>query len=113
MRSLVQPFWHKTLRILEEWLGFNLPVEPQLCLLGDKSVVPYIAKNAFTLVKTGCITAARMILRNWKCPKSPDLKEWIDGMIEIASYECMLGRLQGEKEVRKTWDDFWQHIKMV
>ncbi len=62
--SLVQPFWRKILRIFEEWLGFNLPVKPQLCLLGDKSVVPNIAKNEFTLIKIGCITATRMILRN-------------------------------------------------
>ncbi len=111
--SLVQPFWRKILRIFEEWLGFNLPVKPQLCLLGDKSVVPNIAKNEFTLIKIGCITATRMILRNWKCPKTPDLKDWIDGMIKIASYECMLGRLQSEGNMKKTWDLFWQHIKMV
>ncbi len=54
-----------------------------------------------------------MILRNWKCPKTPDLKDWIDGMIEIASYECMLGRLQSEGNMKKTWDLFWQHINMV
>ncbi len=48
--SLVQPFWRKILRIFEVWLGFNLPVKPQLCLLGDKSVVPNIAKNDFTLI---------------------------------------------------------------
>ncbi len=76
-------------------------------------MVPNIAKNEFTLIKIGCITAARMILRNWKCPKTPDLKDWIDGMIEIASYECMLGRLQSEGKMKKTWDHFWQHIKMV
>ncbi len=111
--SLVQPFWRKILRIFEEWLGFNLPVKPQLCLLGDKSVVPNIAKNDFTLIKIGCIRAARMILRNWKCPKTPDLKDWIDGMIEISSYECMLGRLQSEGNMKKTWDLFWHHIKMV
>ncbi len=48
--------------------------------------------------------------------KPYDLKDWIDGMIETASYECMLGRLQteGEKNKTKTWDHFlWQHIKMV
>ncbi len=27
---------------------------------------------------------------------TPDLKDWIDEIIEIASYECMLGRLQCE-----------------
>ncbi len=33
--------------------------------------------------------------------------------IEIASYECMLGRLQSEGNMKKTWDLFWQHTKMV
>jgi len=64
--SLVHPFWCKILAILEEWMGSNLPVEPRLCLLGDKSMIPNIEKNKFTLIKIGCITAARMILRNWK-----------------------------------------------
>ncbi len=41
-----------------------------------------------------------LTLRNWKCPKTPDLKDWIDGMIKIASYECMLGRLQSEGEIK-------------
>lgn len=111
--SLVHPFWCKILAILEEWMGSNLPVEPRLCLLGNKPMIPNIEKNKFTLIKIGCITAARMILRNWKCPKTPDLKDWVDGMIEIASYESMLGRLHNEGEIKKTWDHFWQHIKMV
>ncbi len=125
--SLVQPFWRKILRIFEEWLGFNLPVKPQIRLLGDKSVVPNIAKNemkiytifihsknAFTLIKIGCITAARDDLTQLEMPQNtPDLKDWIDEIIEIASYECMLGRLQCEGNMKKTWDLFWQHIKMV
>ncbi len=38
---------------------------------------------------------------------------WKIGLIEIASYECMLGRLQSEGNMKKTWDLFWQHTKMV
>ncbi len=76
-------------------------------------MVPNIAKKDFTLIKIGCITAARMILRNWKCPKTPDLKDWIDGMIEITSYECMLGRLQNEGNMKKHGIFFRHHIKMV
>jgi len=52
-----------------------------------------------------------MILRNGKCPK--ELKDWVDGMLEIASYECVLGRLHNEGEMKKTWDNFWLHIKVV
>ncbi len=49
--SLVQPFWRKILRIFEEWLGFNLPVKPQLRLLGDKSVVLVWQKMKWNFTK--------------------------------------------------------------
>ncbi len=41
-----------------------------------------------------------------QCPKTPDLKDWIDGMIEIASYESVLGRLQSEGEIKKNMGSF-------
>lgn len=48
----VQPFWRKILRLLEEWLSFNLPVEPKLCLLELNQWYPtYIAQNKFTVIK--------------------------------------------------------------
>ncbi|KAK3568651.1 hypothetical protein QTP86_011421 [Hemibagrus guttatus] len=50
--------------------------------------------------------AARMILRHWKCPKTPDLKHWFDGMIEFASYDYTLGRLQSEGEMKKNMGPF-------
>lgn len=40
---------------------------------------------------------AKMILCNWQCPKTSDLKEFIDGIIEISSNESMLGRLCNEE----------------
>lgn len=51
---------------------------------------------------------AKMILCNWQCPKTSDLKECIDGIIEISSYESMLGRLCNE-ENRFFWGE---HIQM-
>ncbi len=98
--SLVQPFWRKILRIFEEWLGFNLPVKPQLCLLGDKSVVPNIAKNEFTLIKIGCITAARMILHNCKCPKTPLI--WKIGLMKWLKLHHMSACWE-DCRVRETW----------
>lgn len=109
--SYVHPFWCKILGILEEWLGFSLPADPRLCLLGDKSVVPSISKHAFTVVKLCCITTLRIILRNWKCVKTLELKDWVNAVIEAASYESMLERLNDEK--RMIWNDFWVHMKMT
>lgn len=109
--SYVHPFWSKILGILEKWLGFSLPACPRLCLLGDKSVVPSISKQAFTVVKLCFITAARIILRNWKCARTLDVKDWVNAVIEAASHESMMERLNDKKPI--IWDDFWVHMRNV
>lgn len=35
----------------------------------------------------GITVAARTILKHWKTPKTPGLKEWVNAMIKTASYE--------------------------
>ena len=70
-------------------------------------VVPAVSKNDFTIIKVGLITAARILLRPWKVPRTPGLKEWTEEIIKITSYEYMLGcRVNGESKTKETWDEF-------
>ena len=109
---LVNPFWGKVLESMGKWVQQTLPLQPRLCLLGDKKVVPGLNKNAFTIIKVGLVTAARIIMRNWKAPRMPGFNEWNDEMIKITSYEYMLGRVSGESKMKDTWDSFWVYMNI-
>lgn len=66
------------------------PVSPRLRLLEDQTDLPNISKYDVTVVKLGVVTAARVILRLWKSTSSPDIKKWMDCMLEIVSYVHIL-----------------------
>ena len=91
----VRPFWRKVLEHMETWLGRTLPVSPKLCLLGDRSEVLELSKYDYAVLKTGFVTASRMILQLWKSPGMPDLGKWREKMGEVGNYEKMLIRLGG------------------
>ncbi len=60
----------------------------------------------------GLATASRLILRNRKTAVSPDLKDWINAMVETASYESMLNRLKANKDSGTVpWELFWTFTK--
>lgn len=60
----------------------------------------------------GLTTASRILLGKWKTSVTPSLKEWLDAMIETASYEAMLHRLKNEDEDKvSSWDPFWIYTK--
>lgn len=73
----IQPFWEPVLRHLDEGLGFNIPLSPRICLLGDKTEVPYFKNDVFSLIIVNITTAAHIILRFWKGIQFPTLKLWI------------------------------------
>ncbi len=93
---MVYPFWCKIVEFLEKWVGFALPSETRLCLLGYRMVVPSVTAKTFTVVKVGIITAARILLHNWKLLRTPDIKERNEEMMKITSYEYGLERVSGE-----------------
>lgn len=62
---LVFPFWTEVITTLEKWTGLSVPKSPELCLLGDKSLMPPgFTKKMLGPVIAGFILAARLILRN-------------------------------------------------
>ena len=83
---MVYPFWCEVLEHLEKWVGFTIPPQPQLCLLGDNTGLP-VNKYGFNVIKVCLVTAARILLRNWKVPRTPTLKEWEEEICEISTYE--------------------------
>ncbi len=86
-------------------MGSALPPEPRPCLFGDRTVVPNVTAKTFTVVKVGIITAARILLCNWKLPRTPDLEEWNEEMMKITSY---VGKSEWKRKTgRETWDGFW------
>lgn len=113
--SMAHPF--NILKILGNWSSSTLPLHPRFCLLGNKTMIPNITNNKFNILKVGFITAARLILQNWKNLRCPTAKEWINEMIQISSYELMLGRInlfppKSWGETTATWVQFWLHIKL-
>ncbi len=54
-------------------------------------------QKEYSVIMVGLVTASRLILRQWKTAVSPDLKDWINAMVETASNESMLSRLKANK----------------
>lgn len=111
---VIQPFWKTVLDNLSKWLGSGIPLSPRLCLLGDRSQIVNISSGEFSVIMAGTTTAARAILKLWKTPKAPELKEWINIMVKTASYEVMLDKMNNKNKVKAPdWDLFWTHITMT
>ena len=111
--DLLQLFWRGVLKVLGDWMGKDLPVCPQLCLLGNRNSVRDINQVEFGILITGLITASRIILKHWKSTMLPELKEWLNLMTETASYENMLAGMSGQSLKRNTaWQNLWQQVKL-
>ena len=105
--AFLRPLWEGILNMLEKWIGKIIPVCPQLCLLGNRETVTNLTKCEFRIVTTGLVSAARIILRHWKSSEIPDLKEWVDLLIETASYERILTRISDQYgKDSKVWGKF-------
>ena len=55
-------------------------------------------QGTLSVILVSLITASRIILRPWKTVKHPNMKEWVDTVVETASYESMHNRLIGKLE---------------
>ncbi len=58
---------------------------------------------------------ARVILKHWKTPKTPELKEWVN--IMTASYESLLYKLHNMNKVGvpmciPVGEDFWSYVTL-
>lgn len=83
-----------------------------MCLLGDRSQIPNVSKYIFSVIMVGLTTAARILLRKWKTNVTPGLGEWLDAMVETASYEAMLQRLKNEDHnAVSLWELFWSYAR--
>ena len=75
--------------------------------MGDQTELPNISKYDLAVIKLGAVTAARIILRVWKKPALPDLKKWMELMLEAVSYEHMLVRINNDVDnFKRSWDCF-------
>ncbi len=54
----------KLLKYLGQCLGFDIPLSPRICLLGDKSEISQIKRLSLNMV--GVVTAVHLTLRFWK-----------------------------------------------
>ena len=90
----IQPFWRIILEYLGNWAGRNLPMSQRLCLFGDRSQLRDISSKEFSVIVVGITVAVRTILKHWKTPKTPALKEWAN----TASCEHMLNRINTVKK---------------
>lgn len=109
----VLPFWKAVLEGLEGCLKIFLPESPQFSLLGDRSLVPPgLTKAEFGLAVSGFIVAARLILCNWKNPRSPEHTDWLKLMTEIAAFQKMIARINDVQwKNSQIWQKFMDYIK--
>lgn len=98
---------------LPEWLvWFYDP--PDSCHVSTRGQISNTncIERTFFVIMVGVITASRVNLRHWKATVSPNLRDWMDAMVEMASYESMHCRLKGNVEDRtSSWELFWKYSR--
>lgn len=52
-----------------------------------------LTKAEVGLMITALLVAARIILRKWKSPHRPEVKEWLQIMSETTAFKLMIGRV--------------------
>ncbi len=96
--SLVKPLWKKVIDIISCWYGSTISLTPPTVFtIGEKSQLPNVSKRVLSVIMVSITMASWIILRHWKTVKAPELKDWMSAMIEMASYESMLNRVNGVK----------------
>ena len=84
----VKTLWSEVIAFMSESLNVNLPVGPNICLLGLKpdNVVGRTAVQRWTL---GCLATKRLILLNWKerKPACFTKESWLRDYKELLSME--------------------------
>lgn len=62
----------------------------------------------------GLTTASRVLLRKWKANVTPNLREWLDAMVETASYEAVRHKLKSQEKDRvSSWELFWDSTRQT
>ncbi len=85
--GIVVCFFYMHQRMLHQ----TLPASPQLCLLGDRSLLlPDLSQKQFGLALAGFDGALRIVLRHWKSPTKLVFNEWYKLMTDIASSEYLI-----------------------
>ena len=82
----VHSFWGSVTQKLSTILNYRIPSSPQLCLLGDISVIniPNRYKNSLLISLT---VAKKTILLNWKSKNSININHWTNLLSECISME--------------------------
>lgn len=65
----------------------------------------------------GVFVTVRVILKYWKIFKILELKEWVNIMIKIVSYERLFCKLYNKNRVcvlvgSFIWEDFWFYVML-
>jgi len=79
--------------------------------------MPNISNGEFAVIMVGVSVMARVILKHWKTPKIPELKEWVNIMTKTASYERLLYKLHNKNRACvpvciPVWEDFWSYVTL-
>uniref|UniRef100_A0A3B4A9L7 Uncharacterized protein n=1 Tax=Periophthalmus magnuspinnatus TaxID=409849 RepID=A0A3B4A9L7_9GOBI len=109
---VVSPFWTDVIKNLEKWIGLPIPASPQMCLLGDKSLLPPgFTMDMYGLAVAGFIVATRLILRVWKSPHGPRIEDWFGLMTETGAFERLISKVNNTLDkTNRIWSRFLSFV---
>lgn len=91
------------MQVLGGWFSSVIHELPNFWLLNSN-----ISKR---LLVVGMITFSRIIWRHCEVSKAPDLKDWVNALVETAFYESMLSRLRsGLEDESRFWIIYWTWV---
>ena len=110
--SPVQHFWSTVTQKLASILGCRIPLSPNLCLLGDITVIDLTTKQA-TATLAALAIAKKTILLNWKNKQSININHWLNLLIEYISMEKISASLKNQlKHFTEMWSSFINSLNL-
>lgn len=105
----INKFWGDVLKEINVIVGETVSISPLFCILGMDP--PDISTTKLTLVNILLFCARRCILLKWVSEESPNVTQWINGVLEFMPLEALSFYLKEEPyKFDKIWGPFMTYL---
>ena len=103
----IMEFWKKVFNILSQIISKDIPICPQLCILGIFPTNFKINSKEKRMITYCLLQAKHTIALFWKNPDKPDIKQWYKELSNCLALEKLTLAIKGKsKDFLAIWRQF-------
>ncbi len=113
--STYSAFMAPNFKYFEQMAWNNNTIITKVVSIGRQGADAKYYKGRVRSDHVGVSVTATVVLKHWKTPKTPELKEWVNIKTKTASYERLLYKLHNKNKVYvciPVWEDFWFYVTL-